>query len=185
MSRTEILIVGIGGMGVVLAGRILARAAAIYEEKEVVQTQSYGAEARGTAARSEIIISSEKINYPRVRKCNILVAMSQEGLEKYLPYLKEDGVLIYEKHLVKKVSVSEKLRILSVPAIEIAEKKEGSRLVANIVIISATVGFTKIVSEKSLKMAIVDIIPEPMRKINLKAVEEGIKFSREILNQNS
>jgi len=176
MSRIEVLIVGIGGMGIVLAGRILSRAAAIYEGKEVVQTQSYGAEARGTAARSEIIISDKKINYPRVRRCDILVAMSQEGLEKYLSLLKEDGVLVYEKYLVKKIPTSKRFKVLGVPAIEIAEKRVGNRLAANVVIISAMSCFTDLISKNSLKKAIVDIVPKAMREVNLKAVEEGIKF---------
>ncbi len=176
MTRIEVLIVGIGGMGIVLAGRILSRAAAIYEGKEVVQTQSYGAEARGTAARSEIIISNEKINYPRVRRCDILVAMSQEGLEKYLSLLKEDGVLVYEKYLVKKIPTSKRLKVLGVPAIEIAEKRVRNRLAANVVIISAMSCFTGLISKNSLKKAIVDIVPKAMREVNLKAVEEGIKF---------
>jgi len=185
MSRIEILIVGIGGMGVVLAGRILARAAAIYEEKEVVQTQSYGAEARGTAAKSEIIISDKKVHYPKVRKCDILVAMSQEGLEKYLTCLKENGILIYEKYLVKKIPTTAKLKVLGVPAIEIAEKKVGDRLVANIVIISAMAGFTKIVSEDSLKQAIIDTVPEATKNANLKAVESGINFLKEKFYEKS
>ncbi len=69
---------GLGGQGVVLAGQILGRAA-VYDGKNVVQTQSYGAEARGSTAKSEIIISDGKIGFPMVRKCDVLVAMNQEA----------------------------------------------------------------------------------------------------------
>jgi len=185
MARIEIIIVGIGGMGVILAGRILARAAAIYENKEVVQTQSYGAEARGTAAKSEIIIDDRKINYPKVRKCDILIAMSQDGLKKYLPYLKNNGNLIFEKSLIKNVPKMRKLKILGVPAVKIAEELIGKRMVANIVIISAAARFSKIVSENSLKKAIIDIVPEPVRNINLRAVEEGNRFLKSYLRNTT
>jgi len=80
MTRIEVRICGLGGQGVVLAGQILGRAA-VFDGKNVVQTQSYGSEARGSAAKSEIIISDEKIGYPMVRKCDILVAMSQSALD--------------------------------------------------------------------------------------------------------
>lgn len=183
MMRTEIIIVGIGGMGVVLAGRILARAAAIYENKEVVQTQSYGAEARGTAAKSEIVIDDKKINYPKVGRCDILIAMSQDGLKKYLPYLKDCGTLIFEQSLVKNVSTKGKIKVFGVPAIEIAKKVIGNRIVANIVIVAAAASFTKIVSENSLKKAVIDIVPESMRNINLRAVEEGVKFLKSYLRK--
>jgi len=86
--RVEIRISGLGGQGVVLMGEILGRAA-VYDGKHAVQTQSYGAEARGSAARSEVIISDEKIGFPKVRKCDVLVAMSQSALDKHLKDLRE------------------------------------------------------------------------------------------------
>ena len=59
--KTEIRIAGTGGMGVVLAGVILGHAAAVYGGLEAVQSQSYGSEARGTAAKSEVIVSDQPI----------------------------------------------------------------------------------------------------------------------------
>jgi len=58
-DKIEIRISGLGGQGVVLAGRILGEAA-VYSGKNAVQTQSYGAEARGSAAKSEARSSGEK-----------------------------------------------------------------------------------------------------------------------------
>ncbi|MGD8546126.1 MAG: 2-oxoacid:acceptor oxidoreductase family protein, partial [Candidatus Bathyarchaeota archaeon] len=81
LNRTEIRISGLGGQGVVLAGQILGRAA-VLSGKNAVQTQIYGAEARGSAAKSEVIISDGKIGYPYVRKCDILVTMSRIALKK-------------------------------------------------------------------------------------------------------
>ncbi|MCK4435688.1 2-oxoacid:acceptor oxidoreductase family protein, partial [Candidatus Bathyarchaeota archaeon] len=62
MTKIEVRICGLGGQGVVLAGRVLGRAA-VYDGKKVVQTQSYGAEARGSAAKSEVIIADKKIGF--------------------------------------------------------------------------------------------------------------------------
>ena len=55
-ERKEVCLSGSGGQGLILAGIILAEAAGIYDGFEVVQTQSYGPEARGGTSRSEIII---------------------------------------------------------------------------------------------------------------------------------
>jgi Pyruvate/2-oxoacid:ferredoxin oxidoreductase gamma subunit len=82
--RMEIRFGGLGGQGVILAGEILGRAA-VYDDKNVVQTQSYGAEARGSAAKSEIIVSDRKIWFPFVRCCDVLVVMSQSALPKISP----------------------------------------------------------------------------------------------------
>ncbi len=62
--KQEIRFAGYGGQGVILAAVILAEAAGLYENKEVAQTQSYGPEARGGAARADVVISDNAITYP-------------------------------------------------------------------------------------------------------------------------
>ena len=72
MERYEIRLSGSGGQGLLLGGIILAEGA-INDGKNSVQTQSYGPEARGGASKSEVIISSEEIDFPKVRSCDILL----------------------------------------------------------------------------------------------------------------
>jgi len=92
----EVRISGLGGQGVVLAGVILGRAV-VYDGKYAVQTQSYGAEARGSAAKSELLISDARISFPKVRRCDILVAMSQSALDKHLKDLRATGTLLVDR----------------------------------------------------------------------------------------
>ncbi len=99
--KKEISITGFGGQGVVLSGVILGRAAALYDRKKATQTQSYGSAARGGGARSEVIISDDSIDYPRVINPDILIAMSQQALDKYINNLKPEGILIVDSGLVK------------------------------------------------------------------------------------
>jgi 2-oxoglutarate ferredoxin oxidoreductase subunit gamma len=75
LDKTEIRIAGSGGQGVVLAAQILGNAA-VLDDKNAVQTQAYGAEARGSLCRGEVIISDGKIHFPSVRESDILVAMN-------------------------------------------------------------------------------------------------------------
>ena len=93
-SKTEIRIGGSGGQGVVLAAQILGKAA-ILDGKNALQTQAYGAEARGSLSKSEVIVSDGKIGFPAVRRPDILIAMNQEALDKLLKDLKDDGTLIF------------------------------------------------------------------------------------------
>jgi 2-oxoglutarate ferredoxin oxidoreductase subunit gamma len=68
MSRYEIRFAGSGGQGIILAAVIAGEAAALYEENlYVVQTQSYGPEARGGKSKAEVVISTVPIDYPRTR----------------------------------------------------------------------------------------------------------------------
>jgi 2-oxoglutarate ferredoxin oxidoreductase subunit gamma len=172
--RIEIRIAGLGGQGVILAGQILGRAA-VYDGKYAVQTQSYGAEARGSAARSEVIISDEPIKFPVVRKCDILVAMSQTALNKHLANLKENGILLVDKDMVTDVPKL-KAKIFRIPATNIAETTFKQRILANTVMLGALARATGIVRRKALEKAIRESIPKEMLQENLRGFQLGFRF---------
>lgn len=169
MKKTEVRISGLGGQGVVLAGQILGRAA-VYDGKNAVQTQSYGAEARGSSAKSEVIISNSKIGFPVVRKCDVLVAMSQEALDKYVKDLRKNGVLIVDSTYVKKFP---KMKICKkIPAAEEAEKMFKAKIYANMLMLGA---LTKMIgiSEKAVEKAIEDTLEKNVADANKQAYRRG------------
>ena len=120
LERTEIRLAGEGGQGMILAGIILAEAAAIYDRKNTVQSQSYGPEARGGASKSEVIISDETIDFPEVINADILICLSQEAYDKYAGTVKEGGLTIVDTSRVAEIaskwgSTSQTHRAKSVP----------------------------------------------------------------------
>jgi len=172
-KRIEIRISGLGGQGVVLAGEILGRAAT-YEGKHVVQTQSYGAEARGSAAKSEVIISDSKIGFPKVRKCDVLVAMNQSALDKHLKDLRKNGTLLVDEGLVKKVP--DKTKVFKIPATKLAETELQSRIYANAVMLGALTKITGMVSEEAARKAIVDSVSREAKDNNLNGFKKGFSL---------
>jgi 2-oxoglutarate ferredoxin oxidoreductase subunit gamma len=171
VDKIEIRISGLGGQGVVLAGQVLGKAA-VYSGKNAVQTQSYGAEARGSAAKSEVIISDGKIGFPMVRKCDILIAMSREAVEKSVKDLKEGGLLLIDNTTVKdtpKINA----RIFKIPATETSKKMLGEKLYANIIMLGALIKITGIVNEKPIEKAIRSAFPEKFVTINMEAYKKG------------
>ena len=173
-KRIEIRISGLGGQGVVLAGEILGRAAS-QEGKHVVQTQSYGAEARGSTAKSEVIIAQEKLVFPLVRKCDILVAMSKDSIEKYLKDLGKKGTLIVDEDIVENVPET-KAKVFRVPANKTAQKLLGSKFYANVVMLGALTKITGVVKQEALMKAISESVREATREANIRAFKEGIKL---------
>jgi len=131
-ARTEIRLAGSGGQGLITAGIILAEAA-IYDRKNVVQSQSYGPEARGGASKAEVIISDGPIYYPKEARggaskaeviisdgpiyypkatwVNILLAMSQKACDQYLYDLTMDGTFIADTTYVTQVPTSRAVTI--------------------------------------------------------------------------
>jgi 2-oxoglutarate ferredoxin oxidoreductase subunit gamma len=176
-KRTEIRIAGLGGQGVVLAGQILGRAA-VYDGKKVVQTQSYGAEARGSAAKSEVVISDEKVGFPIVRKCDFLVAMNQTAFDKNKNDVKENGILIAEEDVVAKAE-DVKARVFHVPATRTAEAELKSKMYANVVMLGALVKITALVSDEAMEKAIIDSVPNEVKQKNLNAFRLGFQLIKQ------
>ena len=178
-KRTEIRIAGLGGQGVVLAGVLLGTAAAVYDKKHVVQTQSYGAEARGGAARSEVIISDNPIIYPKVLEPDILVAMSQTALDKYFGDLKTNGTLFIDEELVTALPERNNFKIYKARFSEAATQKLGRSIVANMIMLGFLTSLTKITSAGAITEAIRTGVPKGTEELNLKALELGREMASE------
>jgi 2-oxoglutarate ferredoxin oxidoreductase subunit gamma len=170
VNKIEVRLAGLGGQGIVLAGRIFSMAAA-YDGKNVLQTQSYGAEARGSLAKADIIVSNQKIGFPTVRKCDVLVAMNQEALNKYLKDLKDDGVLIVDSTNVKIPKT--KAKVFKIPATEEAEKLFKSKIHANMLMLGALAKIVDLTSKEAIERALKETLPQNSYEINKRAFEAG------------
>ena len=73
--RQNVRVSGFGGQGIVLAGYLLGKAAAIHDGREAVLTRSYGPEARGGSCAAQVSIDDEPIEYPYFVQTDCLVAM--------------------------------------------------------------------------------------------------------------
>lgn len=175
MKRTEIRFAGFGGQGVVLSGVLLGTAAAVTDGRRAVQTQSYGAAARGGGARSEVILSDEPIIYPRVTHPDIMVAMSEEAMGKYGPDMRPGSLLIIDSDLVKNAS-REDVRLVAVPASNLATREMGRTIVANLVMLGVLVAKTGIVSLAGMEAAIRDNVPPKTIDLNLRAFRKGLEI---------
>lgn len=178
-ERVEICLSGAGGQGLILAGIILAESAGIYEGKEVVQTQSYGPEARGGASKSEVVISDDFIDYPKVMKSDILLVLTQDACNKYVSNLRQDGILIADSSTVKDIP-SLTAKIYRAPISKIAQEKLGNKLVANIISLGIIAGLTRLVSLEALRQAVLNRVPPRVRELNEKALLLGFEMGRDI-----
>lgn len=96
IQRFELRLSGLGGQGILTLGKVLGAGLAVEEGYYVAQTQSYGPEARGGASRSDLVISSEPISYPKPEQLDLLVALSQEACNLYYRHLKQGGLLLVD-----------------------------------------------------------------------------------------
>lgn len=182
--RREIILSGAGGQGLILAGAILAEAAGVFEGKDVVQTQSYGIQARGGASQSTVIISNRRIKFPEVLTPDILLCLSQEAYERYMPSLREGGLLIVDQDLVNPKGSRTDVRVMAFPFTAEAERMN-RRIAANLVALGALSVVTGVVKPESLARSTSSRLPERNLATALEALNTGVKMAetREALPQ--
>jgi len=170
----EMRFAGFGGQGIIRSGIIVGRAVSIYDDGFATMNQSFGPEARGGACSSQLVVSDKKILYPYVARTDYLVAMSQEGYNKFEQEVKDDGVLIIDEDLVE---TDTKKKIFSIPATRIAEEV-GHRIFANVVMLGFVTAKTGVASVDAMRKTIPESVPERFIDKNLKAFERGYEFGQ-------
>lgn len=161
---------GFGGQGIVVAGVIFGEAA-VADGLNAVQTQSYGSASRGGASKCDLIISRQEIYELESSELDVLVSMSQDAYNSYIGHLKEGGVLIIDKDLVR--ADRENVEVHKISATDIAFKKFGQKIMGNIVIIGYLAALVGIVSKGSLRNSIRRHLPQKVVEKNLLALDEG------------
>ena len=179
MSATEIKFSGFGGQGVILAGIIFGRAASIYDNKFATLTQSFGPEARGSACSAQLIVSDDRVLYPYVTRPQILMAMSQEACNKFLPEVTDDATIIIEEELVKPEGLKPDMKLYGIPATRIAEEL-GRKMILNIVMVGFFTAVTHLVGYESAREAVRASVPQGTEVMNLKAFESGYKYGQNL-----
>lgn len=181
MSRYEIRFSGSGGQGLILAGVIFAEAASIYDKKNAVQSQSYGPEARGGASKSEVILSDQRIDFPKATEIDLQLSLTQESCNKYYKDVKPQGTLLLDEDFVKQVPKGT-FRVIKLPIIRTASEEIGKSFVANIVALGAIAAITGQVSYESVEKAVLSRVPKGTEEMNKKALKAGFDLAKARLN---
>ena len=178
----RILLTGFGGQGIVLAGHILGKAAAIHDGREATLIQAYGPEARGGATLVQVTISAEPVLYPYIDSADAIVCMSQEGFSKYGPLLRPGGALLIEEELVRLPEGPTATGIYGIPATQLAAEA-GRKMVANIVMLGFLVAMTGVVGREAMEAAIRSTVPKGTDELNLGAFARGLTHGERLLRE--
>jgi len=179
---TDIRFSGLGGQGIVRCGLITGKALSLFDNKHATMTQSFGPEARGSACSSQLVVSEDRVLYPYIVAPQILVSISQDAYDKYEPDLREDGILIIDKDLVKHKPPRGKMKMYAIPATRFAEEL-GNRIIANLVMLGFFTAVTKVVSPEAMKKALPGLVPGRFLELNIRAFDKGYNYGEEILEE--
>lgn len=182
----DILIVGIGGQGTILASNILGEACLI-ENRHIKGAETHGMAQRGGSVESHIRIGREFGPLITPGQTDLLISFDLLEALRYSHYLKPDGKMVVNNHLVLPTSVfTQKLKAPTDAEIVVALKKHplclldadslaveaGSPLSANVVMLGAASCVMPLKPE-SLLEAIKRLVPKKTVEINVRAFETG------------
>jgi len=91
---------GFGGQGILSLGLMIASMGQL-RNINVTWLPSYGPEMRGGTANCSVVLSNNLIGSPIVRETNLLIAMNQPSMDKFLPDLTRNGILMYDSTNVR------------------------------------------------------------------------------------
>jgi 2-oxoglutarate ferredoxin oxidoreductase subunit gamma len=175
MERCRLVFSGSGGQGVITAAIILAEAAVLCEGLNAIQSQSYGAEARGGATRSDVIVADTPIYFPKVLQPNVLVCLTQEAYNKFSTIIRPGGLLITDSRYVKiqrKVDAQQR----ELPIYRTVMEKIGRPIVFNICMLGALIAQEELVKPESIMKVLQTRVPADFLEMNQKALQIGMEL---------
>ena len=175
--KTEIIISGFGGQGVLSMGKILAYSG-LMEDKEVTWMPAYGPEQRGGTANVTVIVSDERISSPILSHYDVAIVLNQPSLDKFEPKVKTGGILIYDGYGVINPPTRNDISVFRIDAMDKAAEMKNAK-VFNMIVLGGLLKVCPVVSTNGLSKALYKSLPERhhnMIPLNMQAVEEGMKI---------
>ena len=176
--QEEIIISGFGGQGALFAGQLLAYSA-MENGFHVTWIPSYGPEMRGGKARCTVVISDEEIGSPLVRRPSAAIVLNIPSMKTFEAAVEPAGVLVVNSSLIPQRSKRSDIRLIAIPATDIATELGSVRL-ANMICLGALTHATGVVPLAALVQALDDHLPERHRgllALNKAALRKGAAFS--------
>jgi 2-oxoglutarate ferredoxin oxidoreductase subunit gamma len=172
--RTEILISGFGGQGVVRMGQILGLAA-IRQGARVTMLKSHGTETRGGYVRAQLVIAPEYVDSPVVEHADFFVAFSQSAYNKF--YELAPGAILYDPDMVGTVRPEAPKRHVRVPATALSKERFNNALFANSIMLGALTQLAGLDAD-AVRAAMIEVLPR-FHDENVKAFALGCETGQE------
>jgi 2-oxoglutarate ferredoxin oxidoreductase subunit gamma len=172
-DRYEVIMAGSGGQGLVLSGIMLAEAA-ILEGKNVVQTVSYGIASRGGFSMAEVIIDQEEIVFQQVQNADVVLTLTEDAMERFLPLSERGAAIFYDSVLLK---AREGTHFYGRPFTEMADRM-GNVGMSNIIALGYMAEMKGMILPESLAEVISNRFSGKVRDANLAALQAGIVLSK-------
>ncbi len=177
----RILCAGFGGQGVMAIGQMITYAGMV-DQYECSYLPSYGPEMRGGAANCSVIVSDKPVGSPNVTEPKVLIAMNKPSLVKFEETVVPGGVIFVNSSLIDIKVGRDDVKVFYIPVSDIAREEIGNIKAANMVMLGAYLGFSKLLSDEAVKDAYMHVFGERKAKffdMNRSAMDAGERIVEE------
>lgn len=177
-NHYEARFAGVGGQGVILAGKILAYGMVNFEECQALQTPTYTAQVRGGPTKVDVVLDKNHIEYPRTENIDFFLSLHQRSFDLYFKDIKDDAIIVVDPNLTPNIPKDIPQQIFVVDLVDIAKKEMGKALYAAVLAVGFFAGVTKMIKEKNVQKSVIDNAPKGTEVENLKAVKIGYALAK-------
>ena len=177
MKTTQIVIAGFGGQGILFTGKFLANKG-LMEELQVSWLPSYGPEMSGGKANCNVILSDDPIGSPIISKPDVLIAMNNPSLKKYVGDVVPGGQIYIDSSLVDQKVERDDVQTFYVPATKLAKENNLSTL-ANMIMLGCVLENNPELSFDGTEKLVKKLVPPKkaaLIELNMKALNMGKEF---------
>ena len=173
----RIKVAGFGGQGVLMLGEVLAEAG-LEAGYEVSWLPSYGPEMRSGTSNCHVRLANHAIDSPLVSRPNVLLALNEPSLRKFLPAVEEGGIVLYNGSEIPADCVRRDVRTVALPFTQLADEL-GATKVGNIVMLGALLEATGMLEQDRVVGALKRLVNPRFFELDLAALARGRKEFRE------
>jgi 2-oxoglutarate ferredoxin oxidoreductase subunit gamma len=182
MDETAVIIAGIGGQGIQLLSKVLARAA-LAEGRHVMLASEYGGEMRGGRSFASVVIGEGPLrSLPVIERADLALVLHENFWEESDHLLKAGGLAFVESAFLDSVAARSTVsdpprRFAGVAALDCA-KAEGSSMGGGLALLGAFCAHTRLAAIDNLVTVMEEITP-PYRRQHIASNERVIRAGAE------
>jgi 2-oxoglutarate ferredoxin oxidoreductase subunit gamma len=177
-SRSEVMMAGIGGMGVLVAGQVLAWTA-LKKYKYVSYVPSYEAARRGGLSECTTVFSNAEIASPILDQVETIILLDGAQLKSFENRVRPGGVVIIERAGLEGKPERDDFRLLPFSGLDIAISLGDSRA-NNLILLGVYIELTKSVPANLIEAELNRRFghEEGLLKRNSEAFSRGIELAK-------
>jgi 2-oxoisovalerate ferredoxin oxidoreductase beta subunit len=174
----RVRVAGFGGQGVLLLGEVLAEAG-LDAGLEVSWLPSYGPEMRSGTSNCHVRLSWHAIDSPLVTNPNVLVAMNESSLRKFVKSVPAGGWILYNGDAYPDDCEQENVHVLACPFTRVADELGDSRA-SNMVMLGALLEIAGVLQEVNIDAGLRRLVKNPRwMELNKRALARGRELYKE------